>query len=588
MSLGRTLRTIRHLSAEQWYFRFVCRGRWVAARRLPGLFRAHIERTERALPLPIASTAGLTDAAKLVLLLQQSVHGAHLDGMTRGCFRFLGRTVDFGSIAGIEWRRDLGERNNPLWRMNLSYLGWLVPLLADGRPDSLALTGAILESLENQNPWSEPGVFRDVWHPYSVSHRLINLLTGLALYRAAGGAPSPNFESAIAAHVRLCAAFLLHNLERDLQYNHLLKNFVALSVYSAALSRPLPRLNFLRNAIRRSLQQQVLPDGGHAERAPMYHALCLLDLEILKATGEPVEHEISAMKLALAAMMHPDGDIALFNDSWLGEVPPAKMLAPAPPDGIADLPQTGYVRLGRGGDAAILDRGPCGPDNNPGHAHADFLSVELSVEGKRLLVDPGVPTYSAGTLRDECRSASRHNGPHLRGREPIEFWQSFRVGRRGYAYPLDGTGLGTIAPLWAAGRQDGYKPYGVNVARWIGLWPGRAFLMVDVWQGISLAQAGLRFLIPAEWKRNGLTFENAGSLVRLDVLNGGAAVGSPGTWWPRFGEANDAHAISVAPLGTEGNATAATLWLWGEEPEAARPSAAAIAKSLSEALESVR
>ena len=102
-------------------------------------------------------------------------------------FTLLSRDYDFGSIDGISWRGDFHEGNNPLRRMNLAYMGYAVPLLAGGDPGSLQAVRKILSSLVAQNAWSETGVFRDVWNTYTASHRMINLLSGLALYRKTGG-----------------------------------------------------------------------------------------------------------------------------------------------------------------------------------------------------------------------------------------------------------------------------------------------------------------------------------------------------------------------------------------------------------------
>src|ERR1700683_37596 len=268
MNIGRRLRTVAFLTPEQWFFRVVCRGRWVVARHLPGAFRRRVERTARSLPRPRLTAPALLRLAPHVLQLQKAVHGPRIAEIPAGQFHFLGRTVAFGAIERVEWRRELGERNNPLWRMNLSYMGWAVPLLAGGDAAMAVLVRRMVDSLAAQNPWSSPGVFRDVWHPYSVSHRLINLLVGASLYQAAGGKLSPEDEDALVEHARLCAAFLLHNLELDLQYNHLLKNLVALSVFAAALETQSRLLAFVPKAARRSVRQQVLDDGGHAERAP--------------------------------------------------------------------------------------------------------------------------------------------------------------------------------------------------------------------------------------------------------------------------------------------------------------------------------
>lgn len=592
MSLPRLWRTIRHLSAEQWLYRALCRGRRVAMGGFPRVARACMERAAAKLPLPDPASPELAALAQPVLALQLAVHGGqgdHLDGIARGRFVLLNQSFDFGDVAAIDWRGDFQEGNNPLRRMTLAYMGYAVPLLARGRADDLAVIHSLLLGLERQNPWSAPGVFRDVWNPYTASHRLINLLSGLALFRATGATPDKAMEAHMLEHARFCAAFIRANLERDLQYNHLLKDYVALAVYGAGLPSLPRRFSFLPDAVSRSLRQNVLADGGHAERCPLYHVLSLLDVDVLRASGVfrgAAESGLAdcriRMERALQVMSHPDGDIALFNDSWLGEAPPAGEVTDlAAVAETARLPETGYVRIGRGDEAVVFDCGPCGPDDNPGHAHADFLSFEASVGGERLIVDSGVPTYTAGEARDYSRSALAHNGPHLKGVEPIEFWKSFRVGHRGRAVELTAPILSGVAPLWCAGKQDGYGPEGVEARRFIGLWPGDALLICDAWIGSSGHRAGTDLLIPDSWslEDNGATvFVQGPARVALSVLAGRLDGVSPDLVWPRFGVEQVAHRVVVTPE-SYGNYRAAAIWIsWSEEAEA--PDAAALASLL--------
>jgi len=578
MDPGLIWRTVRHLSAEQWAFRLVCRGKRAVMAAAPGSAARRLAAAATQLPLPDPAAPRLRDAAEFVLRQQQTVHGAYLDGIAAGRFTLLNREFDFGAPDRIDWRGALDEGNNPLRRMTLAYMGYAVPLLATGGGDGLALTREILRSLVAGNPFSAPGVFRDVWNAYTASHRLINLLCGLSLRRAAGG-QGCEAEREIVEHVRLCAAFVRSNLERDLQYNHLLKNFVALSVYGCATPSLPAAFAFLRNAVPRVLGRNVLPDGGHAERSPMYHALGLIDVGILRATGlfgDEFAGVEARMKTALAVMSHPDGGIALFNDGWLGEATPG---SEAPPEGNVRLPDTGYVRIGQGGDAVILDCGPCGPDDNPGHAHADFLSIEASAGGRRLLVDPGVPTYTAGALRDLSRSAGSHNGPHVAGAEPIEFWKSFRVGRRGRAYAIADPALAGAAPLWCAGWQDGYAQLGIEVRRYVGLWPGRALLICDLWRGAGDRPVLSRFLVPAAWTY-GDEFIQESLSVWPQALLGTLSPVTADRWWPRFGVETPAHGFTLAPERRDGVHAAALLMSWGDPPAV---DAGALANRLAEA-----
>ncbi len=573
MNLPRLWRTVRHLSPEQWLFRAVCRGQRLVMQRFPAQARRYIDRVAEALPLPDPGAPRLAAVARPVLTLQTAVHGGHLDGIAAGRFELLNQSFDFGGVDRIPWRGEFHEGNNPLRRMTLAYMGYAVPLLARGRAADMHTVHRILRGLETANPWSAPGVFRDVWNPYTASHRLINLLAGLSLYRTKGAPSDPAAEATILAHVRFCAAFVRAGLERDLQYNHLLKDYVALAAYASALPALPASFAFLQKAIPRALAQNVLPDGGHAERCPMYHVLSMLDVDVLRASGVLQGDEAGRladirdrMEGALRVMSHPDGEIALFNDSWLGEAPAACEVADlAPVPETARVPETGYVRIGRGGDAVIFDCGPCGPDDNPGHAHADFLSIEASIGGARFIVDPGVPTYTAGEARDASRSAAAHNGPHLAGAEPIEFWKSFRVGRRGRAVEIADGALDGAAPLWCAGRQDGYAHLGTDVRRFVGLWPGAAMLVCDIWAGSDSRPAASGFLVPADWQRDGFSFTRGATVVRLSALAGEMAEPRSASCWPRFGVARPAHRIDVRPE-SRGDLRFAALWIaWSDD-----------------------
>jgi len=81
------------------------------------------------------------------------------------------------------------------------------------------------------------------------------------------------------------------------------------------------------------------------------------------------------------------------------------------------LRDTGYYvsRSGRG-DHLVIDGGVHGYLNG-GHAHADALSLTLTVAGVPLLVDPGTGVYTVDqALRDRLRSSQMHNTLVVDGR----------------------------------------------------------------------------------------------------------------------------------------------------------------------------
>ena len=144
----------------------------------------------------------------------------------------------------------------------------------------------------------------------------------------------------------------------------------------------------------------------------------------------------------LKIMIHPDGQVADFNDSIKKVAPDLTELIEYGTklslklseikDDSRILPSSGYARLSNQNKSAIafLDVGPIGPDYLPGHGHADTLSFELSIHGKRVVVNAGTSTYEEGPQRQFERSTSAHSTLQIDNLDSSEIWSSFRVGKR--------------------------------------------------------------------------------------------------------------------------------------------------------------
>lgn len=575
--IRRYYETLRYVTPEQVLYRILAIGRRKLRAKRPQAAWDGFAAQGARLPLPDIASPRLAEIAQSVLCLERTVHGPFLDGISEGRFTFLNRTIDFKSPAAVDWRMELGEKNNPLWRMNLAYFGWAVPLLAQGGDDGLTLVAKILAGMDAQNHFSVPGVFRDVWGSYAVSHRILSLLAGAALHRRASPETPTERYAPLLSHVRFATAFLLHSLERDLQNNHLMKNFVALSTYAAALPDVPQDFAFLERDVPAAIRAQILPDGGQFERSPMYHVLAVLDVRSLKAAalfpswGKLLAETERRMTDALAAMTHPDGDIALFNDSWIGEAPPPSVISPQTLQqdaAVLTLPDCGYTRLGDGHDAVLFDHGACGPDENPGHAHADFLSVEISVKGLRFVVDMGTPTYSRGKLRDLSRASASHNGPALNGIEPVDFWDSFRLGRRGRAWALPLGKLDKLAPLATLGTQNGYSKWGIEVLRFVALWPGRGALILDGWKNPGNHAPFTSWLLAPGWQMSGPSVFNKNDVrIVVRAMAGTLAASAEGQCWMHFGHPETCRKMQLMPKRSADAAFSALWFGWGgDEP----------------------
>ena len=309
------------------------------------------------------------------------------------------------------------------------------------------------------------------WDPYPVSRRLVNICKWLL----AGGEASPELAGSLASHADL----LLRGPEYDLRGNHLLANAVALVFAGRMLSGALAERSGARGAalLEQTLRKQVLPDGGHYERSPMYHAIVLEDLldlrNLLGAGGGALANRIGAVLPAMLAWLQcmtlPDRRIAFFNDAAfdgcratgdLLEYAARLGVLPAEPPAagaLALLPHSGFARLRAGRMTMVADVGSAGPAEQPGHVHAGTLSFELAVDAERVLVNTGTSTYERGPLRAAQRATRAHNTVEIDGTDSSEVWASFRVGRRAQVRGVRAQhagAAGAVTELSAA--HDGY------------------------------------------------------------------------------------------------------------------------------------
>jgi len=253
----------------------------------------------------------------------------------------------------------------------------------------------------------------------------------------------------VAASLYLQTAFLHRMVESHVLGNHIMDNARALVLAGAAFGGRGPASTWLRQGLhlyREQIPRQILEDGGHEERSPMYHALVLEGitdaLHVLDAFPEYeqekslLRHTALNMAAAWKGWLLPDGRPPLFNDSAFGIAPEAPALlrwvecaaGPIPEAGAA-FPDTGiFVHQGER-IHMVWDAGPGGPRHLMAHAHADVFSFELSLDGMRFVVDPGVSTYERGLDRAFLRSTRAHATVAIDGRDQFECWHAFRVAR---------------------------------------------------------------------------------------------------------------------------------------------------------------
>ena len=349
-----------------------------------------------------------------------------------------------------------------LWRYNQHYFDDLTAFGAADRRDchSELVTRWIAENA----PTVGTG-----WEPYPTSLRIVNWTKWWML----GQEPAGEWVHSLAIQAR----WLSRRLEWHLLGNHLFANAKAL-MFAGLVFEGDEADRWRSLAVRileRELPEQILTDGGHLERSPMYHALALEDvLDLLNAfarfrpstaaeqqVAERLREVAPRMLWWLRCMAFPHGGVTHFNDSVEGVAPPLSELeryardlevaaGTLANDSTVHLQSSGYVRLAQGTAVAWLDVGPIGPDYLPGHAHADTLSFELALQGEPLIVNGGTSCYGQGSQRQRERGTAWHSTVQIDDHDSSEVWSGFRVGRR--AYPRDVR----IGEGWAHAAHDGY------------------------------------------------------------------------------------------------------------------------------------
>ena len=462
-------------------------------------------------------------------------------------FRFLNHE---GMCAGREDWSD--ETQSRLWLYHLHYFDCLHdPAWADEEDKSLFVDRWIRE-----NPPAQ-GVG---WEPYPLSRRIVNWVK----WHLPGRPLSGLQRHSLAVQMR----FLRRRLEYHLLGNHLLANAKALVTGGLFFdgSEAEKWLEKGRRLWQSQIVEQVLADGGHYERSPMYHAAVLEDvLDLLNLCRTYEKEDTFRDSLAELArrmlvwkrcMIHPDGEIALFNDSAIGASPafadlchyagrlgiPVQDQTREPASGRpVYLDQTGYVRLRAGDMLVILDVGEIGPEFQPGHAHADTFSFELSVGRQRVIVDSGTSSYEWSRERFRQRGTAAHNTVCVDDENSSEVWLSHRVARRAHVDQVQVRCVGGTQCVSAV--HDGYRRLngvGTHVRGWKST--DRCITIADRVDGHGSHLVGLSLLVHPD-----VAARQVSDREIVLTLPGGRAMDlsldaqmtwriEPGTWHPEFGK----------------------------------------------------
>ncbi len=461
--------------------------------------------------------------------------------------------------------KSLNDWNNPrwekLWLYNLHYFDDLQACDAENKK---ALHLDLIGKWIQENP---PGMGNG-WEPYPISLRIVNWIKWVF----AGNELPEKAGNSLATQAR----YLRKKLEYHLPGNHLFANAKAL-VFTGLFLKGLEAEEWLSTGLRilkKQIPEQILADGGHFERSPMYHSIILEDMldliNIVQTYGyqDPAEWNKAVKKMLrwLNVMCHPDGQIALFNDAAFGiACPPDELNSYAKrldfkdtdqlPDGAITLDKTGYVRYQSNSAVAFLDVGEIGPDYLPGHAHADTLNFELSIFGQRVIIDSGTSCYGTGSERLRQRGTPAHNTVAINDQDSSEVWGGFRVARRAKPYGLEVRGKTEEVKIVCS--HDGYRRLSgqpVHSREW--LFKKNELRIKDTVNGQFKNAAGrIHFhsglkVIFNNSASNGKLNLPSGHIMNWAIKKGGGKILST-TYHPEFGMSQDNKCLEISFSGPE-------------------------------------
>lgn len=335
-----------------------------------------------------------------------------------------------------DWNTPQQEK---LWLYNLHYFD---DLNAENAIDRKNWHDDLINKWIAENPYSSG----NAWEPYPNSLRIVNWVK----WSLQGNRLNELQLQSLA----LQAEHLSKTVEWHILANHLFANAKAL-IFAGLFfdtSESKKWLDLGLKIYKKEIDEQVLADGANFELTPMYHAIFLEDLlDIYQLIiicyantdlidREHLQNKIQKMLEWLKYLSHPDGEISFFNDAAFGIASTYENLSHYAENlkinieltDIRDvnLTDSGYISVEREAYKFIMDVAEVGPSYQPGHAHADTLSFELSILGSRFIVNSGISQYGLGAERLYQRGTSAHNTIEIDQQNSSEIWSGFRVARR--------------------------------------------------------------------------------------------------------------------------------------------------------------
>ncbi len=326
-----------------------------------------------------------------------------------GRFAFAGKVVvgDGRSIFEMEPPSDD-------WATALLGFDWLRHLRAAEAGISRANARALVDEwITLQGSWHPLA-----WRPDVLSRRIISWLShSTLLLQDADTRFYRRFLRSLVRQVR----YLRHTAGDARRGVARMQAAIALAYAALCIAGQARHIKSATEQLKREIDGQILPDGGHVSRDPGAIIEILLEFLPLRqafaarniAPPQALLNAIDRMMPMLRFFRHSEGTFAHFNG--MGTTPADLILTLLAYDEtrgapLSSAPYSAYQRLEAAGAVLIMDTGRAPPIEMSLDAHAGCLSFEFSSPQQNLIVvNCGMPPTGRENWRQLARSTAAHS-----------------------------------------------------------------------------------------------------------------------------------------------------------------------------------
>ncbi len=326
-----------------------------------------------------------------------------------GRFAFAGKIVVCDGRSVFEMEPPSEE-----WATALLGFSWLRHLHAADSAVTRANARALInEWIAVQGSWHPLG-----WRPDVLSRRIVSWLSQATLVlEDADVAFYRRFLRSLVRQVR----YLRHTAGDARRGVARMLAPIALSYAALCIAGQAKHIKSTTDRLNRVIEEQILPDGGHADRNPRAIIELLLMLLPLRqvftsrneAPPQPLLNAIDRMMPMLRFFRHSEGTFAHFNG--MGATPADLLMTLLAYDDtrgapLSNAPHSAYQRMEAGGSVLIIDTGGAPPIEASLEAHAGCLSFEFSsLKQNLIIVNCGMPATSREEWRRHARATASHS-----------------------------------------------------------------------------------------------------------------------------------------------------------------------------------